>query len=87
MMKRKYNLTAAGNTIAPTYYLLIEKGYSIALKDEYWFAENDTVRISADDLLALAGLVSLYEQKGESWQIEDQQIAAFIEKFDLGFQE
>lgn len=77
------HLAAAGNTIAPMYFLLIEKGYKVNRKDEKWRAKKGQASFIASDLLQLGGLVLLFEHKGNQWRIEDEKIHEFIRRFEI----
>ncbi|MEZ4886758.1 MAG: hypothetical protein R3E32_18665 [Chitinophagales bacterium] len=80
-MKEKFRLAAASNILVPIYYLLTEKGYTITDDGKMWLAENEKVVLIAEDTLALAGMVYLYENKGEDWRVDDDKIDSFVEKF------
>lgn len=79
----KHTLVSAGNTIPPIYFLLTEKGYQVKLENSYWKAENDKVEIVAEDIIRLAGLIYLYETKGNDWMVENEKINEFINKFEI----
>ncbi|MBL7808711.1 MAG: hypothetical protein JNN28_12900 [Saprospiraceae bacterium] len=80
-MSKKFYLASASNTLPPIYYLLKEKGYTIRVENTFWVAENETTNFCSEDLLMLAGLVFLYENKGEDWRIDDEKIEEFGKKY------
>ncbi|KAA3632154.1 MAG: hypothetical protein DWQ02_15175 [Bacteroidetes bacterium] len=80
-MKQKYTLSAAGDILPPIYYTIIEKGYSIKAEEGFWIAENEKAKLIGDDLMDLAGLILLFEEKGENWVVDDAKIDDFLEKF------
>ncbi|MFK7970351.1 MAG: hypothetical protein AB8F95_08290, partial [Bacteroidia bacterium] len=71
MKNAQYQISAAGNTLAPLYFLLKEKGYILTKKDNKLIAENEKARLVAEDLLTLGGLVLLFENKGKNWRVDD----------------
>jgi len=79
-MSQQFKLASAGNTEPPIYFLLIEKGYEISINGEYWIAENSTSKFTAYNVLELAGLIMLYENKGKNWHVNDDKIEEFIKK-------
>lgn len=80
-MKHKYKLASAGNVEPPIYYLLLEKGYEVSIQGDYWIAENDNHLFMAANVIELAGLIFLTNAKGQDWQVDDDKIDNFIEKF------
>ena len=80
-MKEKFRLADAGNVLPPIYYLLVENGFEVSLSGERWTAENSEVILSSEDLVALTGMVYLYQNKGENWRVTDDQIDSFVQKY------
>ncbi len=80
-MMQKYRLSAAGNILPPIYYTILEKGYSIKAEDGFWIAENEKAILTGDDLMDLAGLILLFEEKGENWEVDDTKIDVFLKNF------
>ena len=79
-------IASAGNTIVPAYLLIREKGYAVrksahANAEETWYAEKGDVQLIAEDPLTLLGLVALYEARGGDWKAKDEEIEAFVRKF------
>lgn len=81
-MKQKFNLVTTGNTEPPIYFLLIEKGYQISTKHHFWVAENEISKFISETLVGLAGLIHLYENRGQNWRISDEKIDEFVKQFD-----
>jgi len=77
----KTNLVAAGNVVPPIYYLLKEKGFEIRKEEIGWIAENENQQFIAENIIELAGLIYLVENKGNNWKVDDDLIHHFIEKF------
>ena len=77
----KFNLSAAGNTEPPAFELLKEMGFEVSKNEDNWIAENYNERFTAKSPTELLGLVSLYQAKGERWQVSDEKIDEFV-KFD-----
>lgn len=70
-MADKYHLASGSNTLGPAYFLLKEKGYTVSMHYHFCVAENENLRVMAEDWLQVAGLVMLYENKGENWRVDD----------------
>ncbi len=77
----KFNLSSAGNTEPPAFELLKEMGFEVSKNEDNWTAENYNARFTAESPTELLGLVSLYQAKGERWQVSDEKIDEFV-KFD-----
>jgi hypothetical protein len=76
-MTNRMQLVAAGNTLAPALGILRELGYTVTRvrsPDLSYRAENETCIFIADDLLALLGLVKIYEVRGLNWQPNDAEV-------------
>lgn len=73
-------LSAAANVLAPAYYLLLEKGYTVQYDptSEWWTAEKAGVRLGAYDPLQLCGVAYVYEARGNDWPISDEAIEAYM---------
>lgn len=88
-MRRK-NLTEAGSTQTPAYLTLIDLGYKVYRevnfdsRYEMWYAESDEIRLSADDVVKLLGLHTLWvHRKDTGWQASNAETHRFIEKFPM----
>jgi hypothetical protein len=76
-------LSTAGNVEVPAYLVLRQKDYAItASGNDGWYAEKDGLRFLAESLIALLGLVTMYEVRGANWLAEDQEIDDFLAKYD-----
>ncbi|BCU79000.1 hypothetical protein [Luteolibacter sp. LG18] len=88
-MVPKTTIANAGNALVPAYLVLVAKGYSVrcSLEEEdggeIWHAENDALKLSAEDPVALLGLVTMAEARGADWQASDEQIDSFLRTFGL----
>lgn len=78
-MKKKFQLSAAGNTEPPAFELIKEMGFEVLKKDDFWIAESLNCRFNASSPLELLGLIKLYQAKGEQWRVSDDKIEKFIE--------
>lgn len=76
----EFKLAAAGNTVNPALLILQNKGYEIGFEIrnesdyETWWAEKDNRLFMADDALALLGLVSIWENRGNDWQTKENEV-------------
>lgn len=84
----KLRVTNAGNTLAPSYALLRQLGFQVThVKDANgqptgWVrAENQYCVLTAEDPVALLGLVKLVEGRKGSWRPTGAEVDDF-----LGFQ-
>jgi hypothetical protein len=83
MVKAQPLLCTAGNVEVPAYLVLRQKDYAVtACGNEGWYAEKDGLRFLADSLIALLGLVSMYEVRDANWRATDQEIDDFLMKYD-----
>ena len=86
-MSHRVEITAAGNVLVPAYLALRARGYRVSREligkeqTEFWVAVKSGERFSAEDPLALLGLVALHETRGAIWQAADEEIDAFFEQF------
>jgi hypothetical protein len=83
MVKARPLLCTAGNVEVPAYLVLPQKDYAVTARgNDGWYAEKDGLRFQAESLIALLGLVSMYEVRGANWLAEDQDIDDFLAKYD-----
>jgi hypothetical protein len=80
-------LCTAGNVEVPAYLVLIQKGYTISSRDQSkandgWYAEKEGRRFQADSLIAMLGLVTMYEVRGNDWTATDEEITSFLQKYE-----
>lgn len=66
-------LSEAMNTYSPCLSALVAKGFRITAdfpqdKPSDWYADNGQVRLTASSPVALLGLASLWESRGEKWK-------------------
>jgi hypothetical protein len=85
---QKSTIASAGNVLVPAYLALQQRGFTEhgqkaddSGEGEMWVAENQFVRLVAEDPLILLGLAALYETRGSEWQAEDDQIEEFLAKY------
>jgi hypothetical protein len=80
-------IVAAGNTMVPAYLVLAVKGYDVSiLRGEaslIWTAQKGGDYFSARNLLELLVLIGLAEIRGANWRATNDEISAFLEKYDL----
>ena len=87
-MSSKPTIANAGNVVVPAYLALRGKGYSVHRerhsdgREETWLAENGSIRVIAEDPVALLGLVAMAESRGNDWKASDQQIETFLKEFE-----
>jgi hypothetical protein len=84
-MANRIQLAAAGNTLAPALGILRNLGYTVTrdkLGDRLYRAENKTCIFTADDPLALLGLVKIYEERGVDWQPTDEEVRDILDLED-----
>ena len=78
-------LASAANVEPPAYFLLKELGYSIKVQlengNELWIAQKDGNDFIGSGPLELLGLVKLFEARGGNWQVSDEQIDEFTQKY------
>lgn len=80
-MTNRMQLVAAGNTLAPALGILRALGYKVSRDrsaKRLYRAENETCIFTADDLLALLGLVKIYEVRGIDWQPNDTEVQDIV---------
>jgi len=78
-------IASAANVIVPAYLSLRQKGYSVSRAKrpagEAWTAEKDGNTFTADDPVALLGIVCLFETRGENWNASDREIEEFLDTY------
>jgi len=75
------HLSDAANVMTPAYLVLLSKGYSIRLEGDWMIAERGEDSFLADGPVALLGLISVFEARGESWNATDNEIDDFMRLF------
>jgi hypothetical protein len=87
-MNSKETIADAGNVRVPAYLTLLAKGYGVrcekqnGIAADTWYAENETVRLVAEDPLVLLGLAAMFEARGSDWKASDRQIEDFLDRFE-----
>jgi hypothetical protein len=74
-------ISQAANTMAPAYLAILSKGFAVTTSGDMMVAEKGQYRFVADEPLSLLGLIALVEVRGEGWQANDDEIAAFVRDF------
>ncbi|CAL2079193.1 hypothetical protein [Tenacibaculum sp. 190524A02b] len=80
-MNKKITIAAAGNTEPPAYKLIKDIGFKIEKKGDSLIAKKDNLTFYASGALELAGLIFLYESKGENWKVADEIIDEYCDLF------
>jgi len=82
-------ISAAGNTEVPAYLVLVAKGYKVLCvpskngPEDLWIAERSGNSFSASGPVELLGVVTIGETRGELWPATDEEIEAFLVKYDM----
>ncbi|KMO29660.1 hypothetical protein VQ02_29335 [Methylobacterium variabile] len=76
------DLADAGNVTVPAYLAISRKGYAVHRSGRFMIAENGEHRFLAEGPLQLLGLIALVEVRGESWQASDDEIDAYLARFE-----
>jgi len=80
-------LATAGNVMVPAILLLEERGYVVAADPRStswrWSARRGDVELVADDPVALLGLATLAEARGEAWRATDEEIQAVLGRYRM----
>jgi hypothetical protein len=73
-------ISAAGNTEASAFHVLIAKGYAVTYDrvTETWTATKDKLDASPDGALSLLGLVAMIEARGENWMATENETDAYF---------
>jgi len=76
------DLTNAANTLVPAILALERSGYTVTQDGALIVASARNARFSAEDPVALLGLVRLAELR-RPWRATDAEIDATLDRFDL----
>lgn len=75
-MTYKFSLVDAMNTYNPALFVLRQKGYRVwvdpggeGAEEEEWRAQKEGRDFFAADPLRLLGLIAMWEQRGDDWQL------------------
>ncbi len=71
-------IAVAGNIEPPIYQMILDKGYSINYENEFLIAQKGDLEIIANNMIELAGIISLRENKGRNWKVSDDVIDNFL---------
>lgn len=82
-MSTREMMSAAGNTIVPAILVIRKKGFKVWRDSNTmdWYAESVTQRFIAEDPLYLLALISIREQRGESWHPKEGEVEAVLAEF------
>lgn len=73
------HISAAGNMLPSALAVLTSIGYAVSVSgDDAFRAERADCVLVADDLLALLGLATLFERRGERWLPSDDEVSDFL---------
>ena len=78
-------LSNAGNVVIPSIKVLLDLGYKIT-KDpstDIFRAEKDGNVFTAEDPVALLGLVKLFELRGKNWRVSDKDLDDIGNRYGL----
>ena len=70
-------MSVAGNLLTPAYLTIIERGYAVRRKGDFWIAVKGDDTFTARDPISLLGVIAVGEARGENWRATDEQIKEF----------
>ena len=80
-------LATAGNVMVPAILLLEERGYVVETEPRstswQWSARRGDVELVGDDPIALLGLATLAEARGEAWRATDEEIRSVLGRYRM----
>lgn len=76
-------IAQAGNTVVPAILALEAKGFTVEVSDGLVMARSDLGTFTADDPVAVLGLVALVEVRGADWRASDAEIDLTLSRFRL----
>jgi hypothetical protein len=80
-------LATAGNVMVPAILLLEERGYVVDADRRatswQWSARRGDVELLGDDPIALLGLATLAEARGEAWRATDEETRAVLGRYRM----
>ncbi|ESQ86694.1 hypothetical protein ABAC460_22470 [Asticcacaulis sp. AC460] len=71
-------LADAAKMMTPAYLAILSKGYDVLIKGDVMIAQCGDRRFAADGPVALLGLISMIEIRGEAWEATDEEIDRFV---------
>ena len=75
------HMAQAGNTVVPAILAIESLGYVVAAADDRVTAHRDGDEFSAEDPVALLGLIRLVELRSWDWHATDAQIDQTLRRF------
>ncbi len=78
-----FHIGQAGNTVVPAILALESLGYAVEVNAGGVTASDGVRGFSADDPVAVLGLVKLIEVRSEQWRASDVEIEEVIERHGL----
>lgn len=75
------HLNDAANLMTPAYLTILAKGFSVRSSGDLLIAERADDQFAAEGPVALLGVISLAEARGERWQATAEEITDFVEQF------
>jgi hypothetical protein len=76
------DLAQAGNTVVPAILVLEAMGHTVTREGDRCVAKNGNARFSAEDPVAVLGLVKLAESR-RPWRASDSEISEVMARYDL----
>jgi len=71
----------ATNMMPPAYLAILSKGYKVRISGDLMIAEQGGKCFAADGPVALLGMISIIEVRGEAWEASDEEIENFVNLF------
>jgi hypothetical protein len=75
------HLVDAPNVMTPAYLTILSKGYSVTQSGDLMVAEREGSSFAAVSPVALLGLITMIEARGERWQATACEIDEFVALF------
>lgn len=90
-MTTRQDILACGNTEVPAYLELIRLGYEVTCNLDWpggpmWAATTTELNLTANSLVAVLGLHFMRTIRGVKWQATDDEIDAWIERYQKPFE-
>jgi len=78
-----FHISQAGNTVVPAILALESLGLSVEVKSGLVTASDGLRQFTAEDPVAVLGLVKLVETRSERWHASDGEIDDVIDRYGL----
>ena len=78
-MKNLIKISTAGNIEPTLFEVIIRKGYALEIAGKTWIAKKPYLEFRGDNIIELAGVVLLYETKGNNWKTSDSVVDDYLE--------